>query len=126
MIRSMSGTGRVGVALLGSDLILSSRLESALAPQGVRVARAAEETALAPAPVVFIDLNSHTEGRLQVIGRLHSRDPKAVIVGFCDHDERDVRRRAVAAGAHQVVANRHLAEAAARIVSGAALRNAQT
>jgi hypothetical protein len=40
-----------------------------------------------------------------------------MIVGFCDHADRDLRRRAMAAGASQVVANRHLPDAALRLAA---------
>ncbi len=39
--------------------------------------------------VVFVDLNSHVEARLEMIGRLRGRRPELEIVGFSHHAERD-------------------------------------
>ncbi|MGD0833467.1 MAG: hypothetical protein ABSA40_03445 [Candidatus Dormibacteria bacterium] len=105
------------VALLGADLILSSRLRSALTARGVALVATPREENLPDAPLLFVDLNSDAEARLETIGRLRHRNAGAMIVGFCDHDDNQLRRRAMAAGASQVVANRHLADAALRLAA---------
>jgi DNA-binding NarL/FixJ family response regulator len=105
------------VALLGADLILSSRLRSALAARGVALVAAPKDDRLPDVSLVFVDLNSDTEARLEAIGRLRLRHGGAMIVGFCDHADRDLRRRAMAAGASQVVANRRLPDAALRLAA---------
>jgi DNA-binding NarL/FixJ family response regulator len=105
------------VALLGADLILSSRLRSALAARDVALVAARDERRLPDVSLVLVDLNSDAEARLEAIGRLRHRNAGAMIVGFCDHDAAGLRRRAMAAGASQVVANRHLADAALRLAA---------
>lgn len=117
MMRPMGESGRRDAALLGSDLILGSRLRVALAGAGSTLHQAAEEGKLPPAPVVFVDLNADVDARIDAISRIASAAPNSLVVAFCDHDADGIRRRAMAAGASQVVANRHLAEAAARLVA---------
>jgi DNA-binding NarL/FixJ family response regulator len=71
-------------------------------------------------PLLFVDLNHDAEDRLEAISRLRSRNPSATIVGFCNHEEKELIRRAVAAGANHAVANRSLPEAALRLLRRAA------
>jgi DNA-binding NarL/FixJ family response regulator len=104
------------VALLGTDLLLASRLRSALSGGGVCLIEATRDDLLPPVPLLFVDLNHHAEDRLEAISRLRSRNPSATIVGFCNHEEKGLIRRAVAAGSDQVVANRSLPEAALRLL----------
>jgi DNA-binding NarL/FixJ family response regulator len=108
--------GPAAAALLGSDLLMASRLGAALSSRGVALFRGADAAAPPSAPVVFVDLNSRIDERIDAISRIRGRDARALVVGFCDHDAAEVRRRAMAAGASQVVANRHLAEAALRLL----------
>jgi DNA-binding NarL/FixJ family response regulator len=103
-------------ALLGTDLMLSSRLRTALASGGAGLVEEARDDLLPPVPLVFVDLNQDADARIDAIARLRGRDGSATIVGFCNHDDRDLIRRAMAAGATQVIANRHLAEAAVRLL----------
>ncbi len=103
------------VALVSDDLILASRLRSVLAPAVPRVLSGVEgapETG-----TIFVDLNRDVEARLALIGALHDRGG-ARIIGFCQHDDRDVRVRAMAQGADQVVTNGALQQAAVRLVGG--------
>ena len=115
MMRAMGETGRRDAALLGSDLILGSRLRAALARAGIALHQAPGSEGLPASPLVFVDLNSDVDARIEAISRITAGSPERIVVGFCDHDADGVRRRAMAAGATRVVANRHLAEAAARL-----------
>ena len=67
------------------------------------------------AGIVFVDLNQDVEARLALIGALHARDGTRV-VGFCQHDQRDVRIRAMESGADQVVTNGSLQQTALRVL----------
>jgi DNA-binding NarL/FixJ family response regulator len=116
MIPSMTEKGPVAAALLGTDLILASRLEGALSSAGISLARGTGAGLPPPAAAVFVDLNQEVDTRVDAIARLRKRDPGALIVAFCDHDRSEVMRRAMAAGADRVIANRHLPEAALRLV----------
>ena len=107
-------------ALLGTDLMLASRLRSALSGGGVDLIEASRDDLLPPVPLLFVDLNHAAEDRLEAIARLRSRNPSATIVGFCNHDEKALIRRAVAAGSDQVIANRSLPEGALRVLGRAA------
>ena len=110
----MVGTLRAG--LLGTDLLLASRLRQALRGEGLGLVEATGGDLLPPLPVVFVDLNHEPESRVEAITQLRSRNPSATIVGFCDHGETNLMRRAKEAGADRVIANRNLAEAAVRLV----------
>jgi DNA-binding NarL/FixJ family response regulator len=105
------------VALLGSDLLMASRLQAALAPLGIAVATAAREEHLPGAQRVFVDLNQDAAERIGAISRIRARHPLSLVIAFCDHDEKEVRRQAMVAGATEVVANRHLASAAVRLAA---------
>ena len=104
------------VALLGTDLLLASRLRSALSGGGVCLIEATRDDLLPPVPLLFVDLNHDAEDRLEAISRLRGRNPSATIVGFCNHEEKGLIRRAVAAGANHAVANGSLPEAALRLL----------
>jgi DNA-binding NarL/FixJ family response regulator len=103
-------------ALLGSDLLLASRLRAVLSASGVGLIEATRDDLLPPMPLLFVDLNHEPESRLEAITRLRGRNPSATIVGFCNHEERTLIRRAVEAGSDQVVANRNLPDAALRLL----------
>ncbi len=110
------------VALFGTDLLLASRLRSALSEAGVGLIEATRDDLLPAVPLLFVDLNHEAEARLEAITRLRGRNPTATIVGFCNHEERAVIQRAVAAGCDQVVANRNLSEAVLRLLGDPAAR----
>jgi hypothetical protein len=116
----MDQTGPVAVALLGSDLLLASRLRAALGPLGISLTQVTADPLPPAARVLFVDLNQEPDRQIEAISRLLARSPGTLVVGFCDHEEKEVRRRAMAAGARQVVANRHLAQAAGRLLAGVA------
>jgi DNA-binding NarL/FixJ family response regulator len=103
-------------ALLGTDILLASRLRSALSGGGAGLIEATRDDLLPPVPLLFVDLNHDSDSRLAAIARLRSRNPSATIVAFCNHDEKDLIRRAVAAGTDEVIANRSLPDAALRLL----------
>lgn len=101
--------------LVGSDLLVASRLRAALRGAVTQVA----DTATVPqAPVVFVDLNEHIERRLDVIRALHAAG-QAHIIGFCRHEDRATRVAGKQAGAEEVVTNGYLPETALRVTSAA-------
>jgi PleD family two-component response regulator len=101
------------VALVSGDLMFASRLRSALAGTADVVVVSGGD---APdARTVFVDLNDDVEARLELIATLQARGDVRVI-GFCQHDDRDVRVRAMDRGADQVVTNGALQQAAIRLV----------
>jgi hypothetical protein len=110
MMAAMAGPT---VALVSGDLLLASRLRAALkGTASVAVVAAGD---VPPAEVVFVDLNQDADSRIALIASLRLRGDRR-IVGFCQHDARDVRVRAMESGAHQVVTNGALQEAALRLV----------
>ncbi len=109
----MAAMATPDVALVSSDLLLASRLRAALAPlTGLLIAPAGEVPA---ATTVFVDLNQDVEARLGLIGAMRARG-EARIIGFCQHDDRAVRVRAMENGADQVVTNGALQHAALRLL----------
>jgi len=96
-----------------------SRLAAALRSGGGELIRAGDDAA-PDSEVVFIDLNAHTEERLQLIASLRAHNPEAVIVAFCHHGEKQLREAAMHRGASQCVTNGALSEVALRLVPGAA------
>jgi DNA-binding NarL/FixJ family response regulator len=109
------------VALLSSDLMFQSRLEAALAGEPLAVAATGDPAMLPATGMVFVDLNTQVEARIAWIEATRATDPGVTIVGFCHHEDDQLRRRAMEAGASHVVANRHLPKAARRIVHAAEL-----
>ncbi|MDQ6856221.1 MAG: hypothetical protein M3Z57_04015 [Candidatus Dormibacteraeota bacterium] len=102
------------VALVSGDLLFASRLRAALAPIAVLLSAPGE---VPESDTVFVDLNQDVEARLALISALRARGATRII-GFCQHDERAVRVRAMERGANQVVTNGALQEAALRLVAG--------
>ena len=113
------------VALLSGDLMFQSRLEAALASESIAVAATADPTMLPASEMVFVDLNTHVEQRIAWIEATREADPETIIVGFCNHEDDRLRRRAMEAGASHVVANRHLPKAARRLVRASDLSEAE-
>jgi DNA-binding NarL/FixJ family response regulator len=104
------------VALVSGDLLFASRLRAALGG-GVQVALVAGAD-VPEVATVFVDLNGAVEARLALIRMLRAR-PGVRIVGFCGHDQREVRVRAMEHGADEVVTNGSLQQAAQRLVTEA-------
>jgi DNA-binding NarL/FixJ family response regulator len=101
------------VALVSSDLLFASRLRTALAPVTQLVL--AVEGDVPEAGTVFVDLNDQVDARIDLIRALRARGGTRII-GFCQHDERAVRVRAMEHGADQVVTNGALQQAALRLI----------
>jgi DNA-binding NarL/FixJ family response regulator len=101
------------VALVSGDLLLASRLRAAL--KGSASVSVVGVGDVPPAEVVFIDLNEDADTRIELIASLR-RGGDRRIVGFCQHDARDVRVRAMDSGADQVVTNGALQQAARRLL----------
>jgi DNA-binding NarL/FixJ family response regulator len=101
------------VALVSGDLLLASRLRAAL--KGTAEVAIVGVGEVPPAEVVFVDLNDDADARIELIATLR-RGGDRRIVGFCQHDARDVRIRAMESGADQVVTNGALQQAALRLV----------
>jgi len=108
------------VGLLSGDLIFGSQLASALQAAGMTVTNTRDQEMVAGRPIVFVDLNSDIDQRLGAIAALRAGDPHCNIVGFCHHGEGELRRRGMAAGASQVIANRYLRQAAVRLATARA------
>jgi DNA-binding NarL/FixJ family response regulator len=109
----MAAMASPNVALVSGDLLLASRLRAALAGSADLAVVAGDD--VPRAEVVFIDLNEHADTRIELIAALRSRG-EGRIIGFCQHDERAVRIRAMEQGADQVVTNGALQRAALRLV----------
>ena len=108
----MAAMDRPRVALVSADLLFASRLRASLAGTAdVRLAGAAEVPEEA---TVFVDLNDDVEVRLRLIAGLRAR--AARVIGFCNHEEREVRVRAMQHGADEVVTNGALQQAALRLL----------
>lgn len=111
----MGGMGSPGtVALVSDDLMFASQLSTTMRRAGGSSVTAAGDD-IPDVQAVFVDLNSQVEARLEMIGRLRGRRPELEIVGFNHHAERDLRRRARAAGATRVINNGALQAVALRL-----------
>jgi DNA-binding NarL/FixJ family response regulator len=109
----MAAMASPNIALVSSDLLLASRLRAALA--GVATVAVVAGDEVPPSALVFIDLNADSDSRIELIAALRSRG-ESRIIGFCQHNERAVRVRAMERGADQVVTNGALQQAALRLV----------
>jgi hypothetical protein len=103
------------VALVSGDLLFASRLRAVLAP-ATQLALVAEGEVPASG-TVFVDLNDDVDARIGLITAMRARGDTRII-GFCQHDERAVRVRAMEHGADQVVTNGALQQAALRLIRG--------
>ena len=103
------------MALIGDDLMFASQLQAAMSSVGGSCALVVGER-VPKADCVFVDLNRERERRLELIATLRAERPAQEIVGFCHHDERLVRRRALEAGATRVINNGALQAVALRLV----------
>ncbi|MFN2581785.1 MAG: hypothetical protein ABR498_03480 [Candidatus Dormibacteria bacterium] len=107
------GRGR-SVALVSDDLMFASQLQAAMRRAHGTFALVVGD-AVPNAATVFVDLNAAADKRIELIGRLRQAKPELDIVGFCHHDERELRRSALAAGATRVVNNGALQAVALRL-----------
>jgi DNA-binding NarL/FixJ family response regulator len=102
------------VALVSDDLMFASQLQAAMQRAGGSFALVVGDR-VPPADAVFIDLNAEPDRRLDVIAALRGDRPTAELVAFCHHGERELRRRALAAGATRVINNGALQMVALRL-----------
>jgi DNA-binding response OmpR family regulator len=114
----MAAMASPDVALVSGDLLFASRLRAALA--GSAAVRITGSGDIPSAATVFVDLNDDVETRIALIRSLRDGRDAVRIIGFCGHDERDLRVRAMEQGADQVVTNGALAEAALRLIRASA------
>ena len=108
-----SVTRPTAAGLIGNDLLMRSRLQSAL--PGVALLTAPIEPDAGAPGCLFVDLNTDADTRVPAIARWRTAFPDLVIVGFCGHEEAETRRQAMAAGATRVVTNGGLAAEARRV-----------
>lgn len=100
------------VAILAQDLIWSDRLARAVQAAGAEPARAKTapefDRALVCADLAIIDMTASAYDALSAIERARSTGARVVAVG--QHDDIDMRKRALARGAERVYAYRKLFE----------------
>ena len=102
------------VALVSDDLMFASQLSTTMRRAGGGAVRVVHDE-VPDSDLVFVDLNSAVERRLALIGRIRSLRPDLEIVGFCQHGDIDLRRRARASGATRVINNGALQVVALRL-----------
>ena len=100
------------VAILAQDLIWGDRLARAVQAAGAEPARAKTapefDRALVCADLAIIDMTASAYDALTAIERARSTGARVVAVG--QHDDIDMRKRALARGAERVYAYRKLFE----------------
>ena len=100
------------VAILAQDLIWSERLARAVQAAGAEPARAKTapefDRALVCADLAIVDMTASAYDALSAIERARSTGARVVAVG--QHDDIDMRKRALARGAERVYAYRKLFE----------------
>jgi DNA-binding response OmpR family regulator len=100
------------IAILAQDLIWSDRLARAVEAAGASPERAKTgpefEQALGGADLAIIDMTARDYDPLAEIERAASRHARVLAVG--QHDDHDMRKRALARGAERVLAYRKLFE----------------
>lgn len=114
----MAAMATPDVDLVSTDLLFASRLRAALA--GHATVRLVNGSRVLAADTVFMDLNDDADTRIAMIPGLRAQRPGIRIVGFCGHDQRDLRVRAMEHGADQVVTNGALQQAALRLLGATA------
>jgi hypothetical protein len=100
------------IAILAQDLIWSDRLARAVEAAGGSPQRAKTapefDRALGSADLAIIDLTAHAYDPLVAIERARARQARVLAVG--QHDDHELRKRALASGAERVYAYRKLFE----------------
>lgn len=109
------------VAILGDDLIWSTRLSDAVAsaratPQRVRRLPDLEAALDAGVRLVIVDLTARAYDGVAAIERASGAGARVVAVG--QHDDLELRRRALEAGAERVYAYRKLFEDGPATIAG--------
>ncbi len=102
------------VVVLAEDLIWQTRLADAVRAAGARPDRAKTmpelDRSLACADAVLVDLTARNYDPIAAIRRAADVRPAAPILAVGPHDDVELRKRALAAGARQVLAYRKLFE----------------
>ena len=115
----MPGMGRSRqVGLITDDLIFQSQIEGPVTRHGAMLAVSSSDFLPPESELIFVDLNREADARLEYIRNLRRENAEAVIVGFCEHENRATRIRGMENGASQVVTNRWVATVADRLLSG--------
>ena len=100
------------IAILAQDLIWSDRLARAVEAAGAVPARSKTapefDTALETADFAIVDMTASAYDPLTAIQRAHASGARVLAVG--QHDDVDLRKRALARGAERVFAYRKLFE----------------
>jgi DNA-binding response OmpR family regulator len=100
------------VVVLAQDLIWADRLARAVEAAGAEPSRVASlerfETALAGCDAAIVDLTALAYDGVTAIERARTAGVRALAVG--QHDDHDLRKRALSAGADRVYAYRKLFE----------------
>jgi hypothetical protein len=100
------------IAILAQDLIWSDRLARAVEAAGATPERAKSapefDRALEGADLAIVDLTAHSYDPLAQIERATARHARVLAVG--QHDDLELRKRALARGAERVLAYRKLFE----------------
>ncbi len=117
----MGSPGAVG--LVSDDLMFASQLSTSMKQAGGSSVLVRGDV-VPDVAMVFVDLNTALEARLDWISRVRADHPDLEIVGFCHHGERAQRRRALASGATRVINNGALQVVALRL-SGVTVQEAQ-
>jgi DNA-binding NarL/FixJ family response regulator len=107
------------IVLISADLMFATRLEAVLRPSGVALRTRPTRWPYESTGAVVVDLNDDAENRLALIADVRARDAAVPIVGFCEHQEKQRRTAAMAAGATQVVTNGSLQAVALRLIGAA-------
>jgi DNA-binding response OmpR family regulator len=106
------------VAVVADDLIWSTRLREQLEAAGARPVAARDRTGLEAAlpdlDAAVVDLTARRYDGVELVRIASGAGRRVVAVG--QHDDREGRRRAMAAGAERVFAYRQLAEDGARLL----------
>ena len=100
------------VVVLAQDLIWADRLARAVEAAGAEPVRVASlerfETALAGSDAAIVDLTALAYDGVTAIERAHAAGARVLAVG--QHDDHELRKRALTAGADRVYAYRKLFE----------------
>ncbi|HSH21456.1 MAG TPA: hypothetical protein VK992_02410 [Candidatus Caenarcaniphilales bacterium] len=113
------------IAVLADDLIWSSRLVAAVQRAGaepVRASTASELEAIlagasiAPLEVVVVDLNGRSYDAVEAVRSAVASGKTVISVG--QHEDLELRRRALAAGAHRVYSYNKLFRDGPEVIAG--------
>ena len=106
------------------DMIFRSRVEAAAAPLGITVEFVAAAAALGsalnvPWPLVIVDLNTSTADPLELIAKLRRAQPTVPIVGYCAHEQIQLRQQANEAGCTAVLARSAMVQTLPQLLADA-------